>query len=522
MPNAQSKRRIDFDLFVESILPTIQITDAASAKQAIIDHLNAKAIEVVDEEGNPVDIDGTLILQVAGAAPEENMEDDEEVKADDDEDDDDKQDDDDDDEAKAAMAKAIADAVARRLAATTKSRKARPSPPRPDAKGQIILPGNVRRGRVKNFRGKIRHPGTGQELDPELRAYRFGKWCLANVAKSIHAFADEFPAARKYCEEHGLRHKLHETATNTAGGYMVPEEFGTDLIDLREQYGVARQVLKIRPMSSDTRTDPRRAGGLTAHFVGEGSAGTESTKKWDQIRLIAKDLMVLSRYTAQLSEDAVINIGDDLAGEIAYAFSEKEDSCAFKGDGTSTYGGITGIPQRLEDINGVDDGGGIVLGANNEWSGLTLANFNKVVGILPQYADSQNVVWVCHRTFYYSVMEKLLLAAGGTPATEIREGQRQPRPLFQVYPVVFLQIMPSSEENSQIPVLFGDFSLAASFGDRSQDSIMFSEHATVDGESVFERNQIAIRGTERFDINVHDVGTATAAGPVVGLITAAS
>jgi len=33
---------------------------------------------------------------------------------------------------------------------------------------------------------------------------------------------------------------------------------------------------------------------------------------------------------------------------------------------------------------------------------------------------------------------------------------------------------------------------------------------------------LAIRGTDRFDINVHDVGNTSAAGPIVGLITAAS
>jgi len=49
-----------------------------------------------------------------------------------------------------------------------------------------------------------------------------------------------------------------------------------------------------------------------------------------------------------------------------------------------------------------------------------------------------------------------------------------------------------------------------------------SEHATVGGVSVFETDQYAVRTTERFDIVAHDLGTATVAGPVVGLITAAS
>jgi HK97 family phage major capsid protein len=82
--------------------------------------------------------------------------------------------------------------------------------------------------------------------------------------------------------------------------------------------------------------------------------------------------------------------------------------------------------------------------------------------------------------------------------------------------------MPSVEANSQVAALLGDLSLAALFGDRRMTTIAMSEHAN------FANDEWAIRGTERYDINVHDVGNADAtaanrvAGPMVGLITAAS
>ncbi len=68
------------------------------------------------------------------------------------------------------------------------------------------------------------------------------------------------------------------------------------------------------------------------------------------MRLTAKKLMVLTKYSNELNEDAVLNIGDDLAGEIAYAFALKEDQCGFLGDGTSTYGGITGVTTALLNV----------------------------------------------------------------------------------------------------------------------------------------------------------------------------
>jgi hypothetical protein len=79
--------------------------------------------------------------------------------------------------------------------------------------------------------------------------------------------------------------------------------------------------------------------------------------------------------------------------------------------------------------------------------------------------------------------------------------------------------MPSTAAINQIVMLFGDLSLSTDFGDRRQTTISFSENATVDGESVFERDEVAVRGTERYDINTHDVGSSSTRGAVVGLIS---
>src|SRR5262249_1961909 len=122
--------------------------------------------------------------------------------------------------------------------------------------------------------------------------------------------------------------------------------------------------------------------------------------------------------------------------------------------------------------------------------------------------------------FYFTVMQKLELAAGGAEAREVIAGDRRPRPLFLGYPCEFSQVFPGVTATGTVHVLLGNYMLAASFGDRQQDSVAFSEHATIGGENVFERNQIAVRGVERVDINVHDVGDATNPGPIVALKTA--
>lgn len=358
---------------------------------------------------------------------------------------------------------------------------------------------------------------TGTLSERQERAYRFGMFGMAVLSQDLGK------GYRNRTAEDWLEKNMavHQSNNNTGSHILIPDEFSQDMIVLRERYGVARRVLRVEPMASDTKIVPRRASGLTAYGVAEGSAGTESNKTWNDVRLVAKDWMVISRWSAQVDADAVINFGDDLAGEASYAFSLKEDQCAFTGDGTSTYQGIMGVQTRMGNFDnlGTASYGIYTQATSNTWSAIVLADFNNTVALLPQYADTPNAVWVCSRTFYYGVMQKVELAAGGVTLQEVSQGDRRPRPLFLGYPVEFTQVMPTATATATIPCLLGDFGRAAMFGDRQQDGLAFSDSAVINGESTFERNQIAIRVTERFDINVHDVGNASVAGPIVALKT---
>lgn len=353
--------------------------------------------------------------------------------------------------------------------------------------------------RVKNFKGTV----AGKSADE--RAYRFGKWFKGTIVGDT--------ASQKWCTDNGIQTKALSEGTNYLGGYLVPPEFSTDIIDLREQYGVARQVARVVAMSSDTLTIPRRVGGLTAYFVGEASAITASDKAWDQINLVAKKLAALTLWSSELAEDAMINIGDDLAGEIAYAFSQKEDECYFNGDGTSTYGGIVGIRQRLRDVDGtIGNIKGLQVASGNAYSEIILADFHNAMARLPLYARG-GARWIASAAFFDTVMHKLQVAAGGNTVANIADGGV---PRFLGYPVTLSQVMPTTEANSQICALLGNFQQGTTFGDRRLLSLALSS------EYKFAEDQLAIRGTQRFDINVHDVGNTTTAGPIVGLITAAA
>lgn len=327
--------------------------------------------------------------------------------------------------------------------------------------------------------------------------------------------ADDFAI----CKNYGCKTQVENI--NASGGVLVPEDFQATLIDLREQYGAFRMVARNERMTRDTQRFPRRTSSVTVYQPGEATAITASDTNYDSVELIARKWAVMTKVSSELLEDAAINVADDVAKDMAMRLAEKEDDCGFNGDGTSTYFGVQGIRNALKGLSGtIANIAGLVVGSGNAYSELTLSDFQKVVGRAPAYVDASSPSWVMHKQFYWEVCDRLALAAGGVTGTEIVGGIQRPR--FLGYPVMFSQVMPRTEANSQVCALFGAFDMGAKLGLRRDLTIAQSD------QRYFDEDVVAIRAIERLAINVHDVGNADATaasrvpGPIVGLITAAS
>ncbi len=356
--------------------------------------------------------------------------------------------------------------------------------------------------RLKAFRH-----GTNEERTEA--AYRSGMFLAATLYK--------MPGAIAWCKEHGIaltpaqwgEDKALSGTSNVAGGFLVPSEFEASIIDLRETYGVSRQLARVMPMARDSMDMPRRTGGLTAYAVSDNVEITASDKSWDNVSLNARKWGVLCKYSSELAEDAVINLADDLAQEIAYAFAEKEDDCFFNGDGGTTYHGIVGIRTKI--ING-----SYTASAKDAASGHdTFAEYDAsdlatVMAALPQYALG-NAKWICSQVAFSLVFERLAQAAGGL--TKAETGAATPY-RYQGYPVMISQKMPTStaDISDTVAMLFGDMSKSTLIGDRRGVAIATS------ADRFFEYDQLAIRGTTRSDIVHHSLGSTTAAGPVIALV----
>lgn len=340
-------------------------------------------------------------------------------------------------------------------------------------------------------------------------AYSFGMWCASQAGH---------PWARRFCVEKGLTdangltlQKVGIEGSNSLGGATVPPQFESTLIDLKEKYGVFSQYAQRWVMTSDTLTIPKRTAGLTAYFVNENSDTTVSDMTWANVSLTARKMAVRTKTSSELNEDSVLNLADIIAGEIAFAFAQKEDDCGFNGDGTSTYGGIQGIRSNIGSAGVFTCATG-----NNTYAEVLLSECNQVVGLLPLYAQTPNTAWYCSQKVWATVFQRLATAAGGVTSQQVQDGAQQP--MFLGYPVRVSQVMPSTEANSQICALFGDLTLSSAFGDRRGMSIAMATQ----GDTDFAYDLASWRGTRRFDIVNHSVGDSSTAGPVVALKLAAS
>lgn len=348
---------------------------------------------------------------------------------------------------------------------------------------------------LKNFKGE----GAVE------RAHRFGQFALAAL------WGNE--KAASWCKENGIiLQRAQSEGVNSAGGFLVPEEFTFDIIDLRDAYGMFRRLCQVMPMGRDTMNVPRRTGGLTAYAVGEAVAITQSQAAWDNVKLTANKWGVLTLMSSEVDEDAAVNIGDILVGEMAYAFAVSEDTAGWVGDGTSAYHGIKGFTKYFND--GVSSLKGSVDAAagHDTFAEIDATDLALVMGTLPQYVYVRGKPsFYCSQMAWAMVFQRLIQASGG-----ISKNDATGEVIHQYlgFPVEISPSLPTStgDLSDQAMILFGDIGLAASFGNRRGMAVARST------EYKFAEDQIAIKATERFDINVHDIGSTTTAGPVVALM----
>ena len=325
-------------------------------------------------------------------------------------------------------------------------------------------------------------------------AYAFGKW----LAGYVHGDAD----AKRWCQDHGVESRALGEAVNSAGGVFVPEIASGQVVRLVEEFSVWPAAMQLVQMPSDTVTAVKRLTGVTASWTSENAEIAASDPSATDIRLVARKLTVSTRVSNELLADAAA-VGDWVIAEFATAIGEKLDQAAVNGDGTNTYGGVHGIAPKLL----LNAGSIHTAGTNNDtFEELAVADFLGCVAKLPTYVTSPR--WYISSYGFAQSMQRLDLGAGGRVSFENGTGFS-----FLGYPVTISNVMAKSgDQSSKVMAMLGDASLAGMYGIRSAFTTRIST------ERWMEYDQTLYVGAARADMVWHSTGSATEAGPMVGLV----
>lgn len=121
----------------------------------------------------------------------------------------------------------------------------------------------------------------------------------------------------------------------SAGGFIVPPEYSSDIIDLLYNRTAVRQLgARVVPMQG-TVSVPKLTGGGTAYYTGENANITPSEQTFGMLNLTAKTLAALVPISNSLlrwsspSADSIVR--DDLVTQMAV----REDLAFIRGDGVS-------------------------------------------------------------------------------------------------------------------------------------------------------------------------------------------
>lgn len=352
------------------------------------------------------------------------------------------------------------------------------------------------------------------KTDQEV-AYRAGMWAMA----AIHGNAK----AMRWCRDHsvqllqGSREQLGYNERDltegvfTSAGWLVPVEMEAAIIANREDYGVARRVSNVIPMTSSQTSIPRITADATAYFVGEGQDITKSDPTGDQVNLTLKDVAVRTHIGKSTAMDTVVSLAEMVAREQARAFAVKEDACLIIGDGTSTYGGILGLKVLL-DTAAYSGGKVAAVTPHNLLTEIDVTDVTALLGLLPVYARA-GARWLCSGVADALIFGRLKLNAGGNTVQTVQgrvvEGD------YAGFPITVAHHMPSgaaTDYNAQTIMILGNLNLGVAFG--SGSGMMM----TVDPYTLAHQNLTRIITIERIDINCHGVNkSTTVAGPIVGL-----
>jgi HK97 family phage major capsid protein len=256
------------------------------------------------------------------------------------------------------------------------------------------------------------------------------------------------------------------------GGFLVPEEFRSDLLMVALEHGIIRPRATVIPMSTQTLAIPAvddtthsggtTFGGIQTYWVDESTQPTESSAKFAQVKLDSKKLMGYLSAPNELVADAPA-FAAFLNASLPQALAFEEDYRFIQGNGSA---------QPLGFLNGT----GVIAVAGDPGAGIPIDVTdlaNMFARLLP--SSMMNAIWVADiGTFPDLAVLTVPGAIGNSTPVWMNNGVIGAPPM-SIYgrPVYFTEKCPSRGNQGDISLFDPSFYL---IGDRQSMEASASPH----------------------------------------------
>lgn len=302
--------------------------------------------------------------------------------------------------------------------------------------------------------------------------------------------------------------------TNSAGGYLVPPEFYSDVLMLLNQYGFARKHCMQIQMRSNVLNVSTLTGKPTVQWTDENNTITASKGTFGRLTLTAKKLAAIYPISNELLQDANIDVYNTILKIFVEVFTQEEDVQVFRGTG-APFTGILGTSGTTATYLGGSSTSGKLAYSDIELDDLT--NLVQSVSVAQQRGASifmdQNTLTELLKKKDSSGRYLWDLTHSDAPQVNGVNGLHGTGLSFRGYPVVS---MPSgvllatydTDPHADTPfVIFGNLRNAGCWlGNHGGMETRISHDATADTVNAFTNDLQLLRMTERIAFGVGQPG----------------
>lgn len=383
-----------------------------------------------------------------------------------------------------------------------------------DARAEVeALDGRIKRlEEVEALKAKHVVPAADPVKDSEVKHYAAPKAvkekgtdfarivrCLAAAKGNVRDAA--YVAEQTFGPEGTDIAKALGAATGSAGGFLVPESYSSEIIELLRNRAIVRQAgAMVMPLVNGNLSVPKLTAGSTASYIGENTNISATQPTMGQIRMTARTLAALVPVSNQLirysSPQADSVVRDDLVAGMAVT----EDAAFLRDQGIGAA--PKGIRYWANSGNVFASAGTSAANIETDFKGaINKLESNNVRMIRPVWFLSprtKNALWVLRDT------------NGNLVFPEIRDGN------LWGYPVFVSNNIPTNLSGTNSEIYLVDMADAVIAEDQSIIIDVSDTAAYHDGSNViaaFSQDQTVVRAIMRHDFAMrHDFSAAVVTG----------